>query len=73
MDIGIEKERMRENEIDLIAVNELDRSVDIVEIKRRASNIDMELLGRKSAHLTNMIGELKDYTLTLKSLSMDDM
>lgn len=62
-----------ENEIDLIAVNELNKCVDIVEIKRKVSNINLQLLEEKAAHLRTVISELKGYEFKLVALSMDEM
>lgn len=71
--IGGYWDRKGENEIDLIALNELDHTMIVAEIKRKSSNIDLDLLAQKSEHLTTALGELKDYTLTLAALSMEDM
>ncbi len=71
--IGGYWDRRGENEIDLIAVNELDQSADIVEIKRKAANIDLDRLGAKAAHLRSAISELGDYKFNICALSMDDI
>ncbi len=71
--IGSYWNRKGENEIDLIAVNELNETADIVEIKRKAANIDLEVLRDKAAYLRTAISELKGYTFHLQALSMDDM
>jgi Predicted ATPase (AAA+ superfamily) len=65
--------RKGENEIDLVAVNELDNTAEIVEIKRNAANIDLDVLNAKSAQFLKATGELKGYRVQLKGLSMDDM
>ncbi|MFR9592098.1 MAG: DUF234 domain-containing protein, partial [Rikenellaceae bacterium] len=71
--IGGYWDRKGENEIDLIAVNEFDQTADIVEIKRKASNIKPELLNAKATHLSSTIGELSDYKFNIIGLSMEDM
>ncbi len=71
--IGGYWDRRGENEIDLIAMNELDSVADVIEIKRKASNIDQDKLIEKSVHLCNAISELKGYRINTFGLSMEDM
>lgn len=71
--IGGYWDRRGENEIDLIAINELDSVAEIVEIKRKASNINQNKLIEKSVHLCNAISELKSYKINTFGLSMEDM
>ena len=71
--IGGYWDRRGENEIDLIAMNELDSVADVIEIKRKASNIDQDKLVEKSVHLCNAISELKGYRINTFGLSMEDM
>ncbi len=71
--IGGYWDRKGDNEIDLIAINELDKTAEIIEIKRKASNIKPELLNTKAAHLRSTIGELNDYEFNIIGLSMEDM
>ena len=71
--IGGYWDRRGENEIDLIAMNELDSVADVIEIKRKASNIDQDKLVEKSVHLCNAISELKGYSINTFGLSMEDM
>jgi len=71
--IGGYWDRKGENEIDLIAVNELTKSADIIEVKRNPSNIDMDKLAEKSLQFTKATGELANYKINLKGLSMSDM
>lgn len=63
-------DRKGENEIDLIALNELNKTATIAEIKRNKSNIDLEHLRRKSATL---YPHLSEYSVEYKALSMEDM
>lgn len=71
--IGSYWDRKGENEIDLIAVNELSQSADIIEVKRKATNIDHNLLENKAAYLRTSISELSSYKFNLLGLSMEDM
>ena len=58
------------NEIDLIALNDLDKTALIAEVKRNPKKIDMKLLAAKADTLKK---ELAGYTLTLKGFSLEDM
>ncbi|MEA5045538.1 MAG: ATP-binding protein [Petrimonas sp.] len=59
-----------ENEIDLIALNDLDKTALVAEVKRNPKKIDMTLLQPKADSIKK---ELTKYKLELKGLSMDDM
>ncbi len=61
------------NEIDLIAVNELKKTAEIVEIKRNAANIDFGKLKEKGENFLKITGELKGYNIKYSGLSMLDM
>jgi uncharacterized protein len=71
--IGGYWDRKGETEIDLIAVNELEQRAEIIEVKRNAKNIDLELLKEKAYHFRKSTGELKDYRIVYKGLSLEDM
>jgi len=71
--IGSFWDRKGENEIDLIAVNEMDKTAEIIEVKRNAAKIDLSKLQEKSMQFCNATGELNGYQIHLKGLSMDDM
>lgn len=66
-------DRKGENEIDIVAENELDNEATFFEVKRKASNIDMNLLEQKAAAFMRATGEFKGYDISYKGLSMDDM
>ncbi|MCQ2287260.1 MAG: ATP-binding protein [Bacteroidales bacterium] len=72
-DIGGFWDRKGETEIDLIAVNELERTVEIAEIKRNASRIDFGLLEAKGQRFLQLNPILDGYSVTYKGLSMEDM
>jgi len=66
-------DRKGENEIDLIAVNELERTVEVIEVKRNADRIDRGLLKQKGDRFLSNCQELKGYDVTYKGLSLKDM
>ncbi|MDR3268062.1 MAG: ATPase, partial [Tannerella sp.] len=59
-----------ENEIDLIALNDFEKTAVIAEIKRNPKKIDLQVLAAKASTLQK---QLSKYTVTLKALSLDDM
>ncbi len=66
-------DRKGENEIDIVAENELDGTATFFEVKRRAENIDMKALEAKAAVFLRATGEFKGHVLSCKGLSMADM
>lgn len=71
--IGSWWDRKGENEIDLIAINELTQTATFFEVKRNADKISLPLLQRKVDVFMNATHELRGYTIAIKGLSMDDM
>lgn len=65
--------RKGENEIDLIAENELTREAHFFEIKRNASRFNPAVLNQKTAHFLQHTGRFKNYTVSCRILSMSDM
>ncbi|MEG2675036.1 MAG: DUF234 domain-containing protein [Muribaculaceae bacterium] len=63
--------RKGENEIDL--VNELEQQAQIVEIKRKTENIDLNILRDKGVHFLQATDELKNYHITYSGLSLDEI
>lgn len=66
-------DRRDENEIDIVAGNELDERATFFEVKRKAENIDMATLEAKAAAFLRATGEFRGYALSYKGLSMNDM
>lgn len=66
-------DRKGENEIDIVAENELNNEATFFEVKRKAANIDIEVLKQKAAAFLRATGEFKGYDISYKALSMDDM
>jgi hypothetical protein len=71
--IGSYWDRKGETEIDLIAVNERKKYAEIIEVKRNANQINMEKLREKSYAFMRATGELRDYKINYKELSLNDM
>ena len=66
-------DRKGENEIDIVAENELNDEATFFEIKRKDVNIDMEVLKQKAAIFLRATGKFKGYELSYKGLSMNNM
>lgn len=66
-------DRKGENEIDMIAVNDFEHTVEIIEIKRNADRIDWGLLKQKGGYFLTNTQELKSYKATYKGFSLMDM
>lgn len=68
--IGSYWDNKGENEIDLIALNDLDKTAIVAEVKRNPKKIDMTLLQAKADSIKK---ELAKYDVELRGLSMNDM
>lgn len=66
-------DRKGENEIDLIAEDELSNKATFFEVKHQAKNIDLRVLEEKSVVFLRVTGEFKGYDINYKGLSMQDM
>ena len=71
--IGGYWDRKGGTEIDLIAVNEFDKYAEFIEVKRNGSEISLEKLREKSYAFLRATGELEDYKINLKGLSLQEM
>ena len=71
--IGSWWDRKGENEIDLIAENELERTYAVCEVKRDKSRIDIGLLKEKFAAFTKATGHWKRVNPQFLTLGMEDM
>jgi len=71
--IGGYWDKSGENEIDLIVLNENEKTAQIIEIKRNEKNIRYNLLKEKAANMLVKTGELKSYNIEYKGLSMENM
>lgn len=66
-------DRKGENEIDIIAADELEENVTFYEVKRQASDINIGILKDKAEHFFQATGKFKKYHIEYRGLSMDDM
>ena len=71
--IGQYWDRKGENEIDIVAANEIDGVADIFEVKKDKSRYNEALLAKKVDNMLLTCPELKKYKLRLGCLSMEDM
>ena len=68
--IGSYWEKGNKNEIDIVAVNKLDKQLMLAEVKRNKNKIDMDTLKAKANHL---VSKYQDYNVVYKALSIEDM
>jgi len=68
--IGTYWERKNNHEIDIVAINELEKKVLIAEVKRQKKKIDISNLELKSTKIRN---QLPGYKVTYAAFSMEDM
>lgn len=66
-------DRKEENEIDLIAADELEQKVTFYEVKRQAKDINLGILKDKAEHFFQATGKFKKYDIGYQGLSMEDM
>ena len=66
-------DRRGENEIDIVAENELTDEAAFFEVKRKAENISLDKLQRKADVFMSATKAFAGYTVSYKGLSMDDM
>ena len=71
--IGSWWDRKGENEIDLIAENELDKYAVVAEVKRDKERISVDVLKDKVAAFLRATGEFKDYSMSYLALSLEEM
>ena len=66
-------DRKGENEIDIIAADELEQKVTFYEVKRQAKDVNIGILRDKAEHFFQVTGKFKGYSVDYQGLSMDDM
>ena len=71
--IGRWWDRKGENEIDMIAEDELTNSAIFYEIKRQMDDISLGVLKQKAEVFLQATGQFKGYKISYKGLSMEDM
>lgn len=65
--------RKGEDEIDIVAVNEIEHRIDFIEVKRAADRIDLGELNEKAQHFLSATNEVRGFEVVCKGLSMEDM
>ena len=68
--IGSYWESGNQNEIDIVALNEYEKTAIIAEVKRNADRINLNILKNKSV---NLVKQLPDYTIEYRALSMKEL
>ena len=66
-------DRKGENEIDIVAVDDIGHKIDFYEIKRNESRYDEEKLRRKAEMFFNVSEQYSDFKKGFSGLSLDDM
>ena len=62
-----------ENEIDIIAEDEVDNKIEFIEVKRQSKKFNEELLKSKAATFMKAVGPYEGYEISYKGISIDDM
>lgn len=71
--LGYWHDRNGQNEIDIIAEDEVDNKIEFIEVKRQSKNFDEGVLRGKSETFMKAVGSFKGYEITYRGFSMDDM
>ena len=71
--LGYWHDRKGENEIDIVAEDELDNKIEFIEIKRQAKNFDEAVLRAKSELFIKSVGSFKGYDIIYRGLSIENM
>ena len=71
--IGSWHDRRGENQIDIIAIDELNKKVEFIEVKRQRRNIDLAILRAKAEVFFKTTHRLADYEIQYLGMSMEDM
>lgn len=66
-------DRKGENEIDIIAADDLERTISYFEVKRQASEVDLSILRAKVERFLTANPAFAKYSPTVAGLSMEDM
>ena len=71
--LGYWHDRKGENEIDIVAEDELENKIEFIEVKRQEKNFDEAVLRAKSELFFKAVGSFKGYEIIYRGLSIDDM
>ena len=66
-------DRKGENEVDIIAADELEQRVTFYEVKRQAKDINIGILKDKAVQFFNTTGSFQKFSVDYKGLSLDDI
>ena len=66
-------DRKGENEIDIIAADEIENKLIFYEVKRQAKDVNIGIVKDKAEHFFQTTGKFKRYDIEYKGLSMEDM
>ena len=66
-------DRRGENEIDIIAVDEIEQTVCFYEVKRQAKDVVIGIVKEKAEHFFHTTGRFNKYDIEYKGLSIEDM
>jgi hypothetical protein len=66
-------DRKGENEIDIIAENELDKHVEFIEVKRQRRNVDLAILRSKADAMMQSTHRFGDYEKAFVGLTIENM
>jgi uncharacterized protein len=66
-------DRKGENEIDIIAADELEQKVCFFEVKRQTKDVNLGVLKAKAEHFLQATGKFGRYEMEYRGLSLDDM
>lgn len=66
-------DRKGENEIDIIAADEIENKVIFYEVKRQAKDVNIGIVKDKAEHFFQTTGKFKRYDIEYRGLSMEDM
>ena len=68
--IGTYWEKANQNEIDIVAINEMEKKALFAEVKRKKENINLNVLKEKS---TKIAQSLPGYEISYQGFSIEDM
>ncbi len=71
--MGYWHDRKGENEIDIIAEDEVDNKIEFIEVKRQGKNFDEQILRDKSESFMKAVGSFNGYEIIYKKLSIEDI
>jgi Holliday junction resolvase-like predicted endonuclease len=71
--LGYWHDRKGENEIDIVAEDELENRIEFIEVKRQEKNFDENRLKGKSELFFKAVSTFKGYEIIYRGLSIEDM